>query len=97
MFVPLQAGLYLLKLHKDLQKFEVILEEVARSEEDGLAIKHMMVSTRKFFRQVRQPLTDWISEKRCINIQFVPQRSTLYLCYEDQPVQAFQENDRCLL
>jgi hypothetical protein len=53
MFVSLQAGLHLLKLHRDLQKFDVILADVAQGEEDDLAIKHMMLSTRKFLRQVR--------------------------------------------
>jgi hypothetical protein len=52
MFVSLQVGLHLLKLHRDLQKFEAILEKVARGEGDSLAVKHMMVSTRKFLRQV---------------------------------------------
>jgi hypothetical protein len=52
-FLSLQAGLHLLNLYRDLQKFEAILEEVAQGDGNSLAVKHMMVSTRKFLRQVQ--------------------------------------------
>ncbi|GFG37791.1 hypothetical protein Cfor_11609, partial [Coptotermes formosanus] len=51
-----EAGVYLLKLHSDLQKFEIILEDVARESGESQTLKHMMVSTCNFLKQVIRPL-----------------------------------------
>ena len=50
--VQFQAAVFLLKLHEDLQKFQIILEDVARGDGEPLTLKHMMVSTRNFLKQV---------------------------------------------
>ncbi|XP_021930777.1 uncharacterized protein LOC110835153 [Zootermopsis nevadensis] len=57
-----EAGFYLLKLHRDLPKFQIMMEEIGRENGDFLALKHMMVSTRTFLeqlqRQVKKALMD---------------------------------------
>ena len=55
LFCLFQAGICLLKLHADLQKFQIILEDVAQEDGESLALKHMMVSTRNFLKQVVHP------------------------------------------
>ncbi|XP_069678824.1 uncharacterized protein [Periplaneta americana] len=47
-----QPGVYILKLHRDLQKYAIILDEIARGENEEPALEHMMISTKRYLNEL---------------------------------------------
>ncbi|XP_069678825.1 uncharacterized protein [Periplaneta americana] len=45
-------GVYILKLHRDLQKYAIILDEIARGENEEPALEHMMISTKRYLNEL---------------------------------------------